>query len=111
MGQSTDAYLFYGIDFGEDHADKMFELMMEHGPYDHGHVVVSKHCSDSAPMFFVCIRWSYYRAYRGYPEEFDPAGLVKLDREWMNTTLRRFCEDHGLPYEEPQWLLASYWET
>lgn len=116
MGQSTDAYIFYGIEFDPDEMNgeetKRFFRDLQEEKYDfhdHDPVVIHSHCSGECPIYFVCIRWSFYRAIRGFSTKFDPKDLADLDHKWMDDTLKQFCEKHGLEYSQPQWTLASDW--
>lgn len=62
------------------------------------------HCSDSYPMHIIAVRGSIKRAYRGDVEEVEtypmPDGVQRL-RDW--------CEERGIEFQEPKWLMVSYW--
>lgn len=122
MGQSTDAYLYFGFDFydaesglgsapewGDDRdwaswayaeklpqetKDKLKELNIE----------IDCHCSGDYPVYFICTKESFTRAWRGYPKE------AKMDAgENAIGRIGHACELLGIEFQEPKWWLASYW--
>ena len=131
MGVSTDAILFYGIDFDEsimenqtDEADDVFSenpegwlakylgcdaedwktrsLFLEATA-----VELVKHCSVDFPMYALAIRGSVTRAYRGYPKQ---VAVESRDTGPWDELLAVACDKLGLlPKARPAWLLVSMW--
>lgn len=113
MGVSTNAILFYGIDLGGEDPDiEDIVYDSEKGEYiDSKFVGVGKHCSGSYPMHYVYIKASRITACRGYPEVIHGGNTKRSSgNPWWDMQIKTFCEEHNLPYEEPRWLLCSYWD-
>lgn len=109
MGQSTDALLYYGFDFlsvEEDHTPEEDELDKWYGTKTHG-CEVDSHCSGDFPVYFVAVKDSRKTAHRGFPKELAPNAL-EIKPEW-DALLRAFCKEAGIEWQEPGWVLASYW--
>lgn len=130
MGQSTDAYLFYGfnlydeeeageVPWGEeaynkvmpDHIDKEGEwplVMIRHytGKDLPDHIKVDYHCCHNAKVWYVCVNKAFHVASRGYAVELSDEEL-KPDPYWYRQ-LKQFCEEAKIPWKEPGWVLASY---
>lgn len=121
MGVTTDAYLYFGFDFYdeengiedpeiEQHIQKMCS---DDGWYDltkdHPHIDVNYHCSHDYPVWFICIEQTLHTAKRGHPVEMDLNKLRHLDASENRAILKTFCDQHGIPWQEPKWILASYW--
>jgi hypothetical protein len=65
----------------------------------HQHIDVS--------VYFVCIKASHLRAWRGHPIQLRP-DFFTVDPLWEDR-LRTFCELMNIEWQEPKWWLASYW--
>ena len=124
MGQSTDAYLFYGIESGEEYTDKreMLETLGllgeddgEDGDYfDHdawlpegmkgeSHWLLNVDAGDYA-IPIICIEDTFMMAYRGSVHKFDE--LPEVDEE-LKKTLTEYAEKLG--WDPPSWMIASMW--
>jgi hypothetical protein len=137
MGVSTNAYLAFGFDLGEEtpeawdgsfdesgyiaekynlvypenkHRDsdevqayynKLFKLEKEFP------VSVVSHCSGDYPMYFLAIKRTVKFARRGYPEQFKPEMLSVTEKEIQS--LKDFCEEQDIEWQEPGWHLFSNW--
>ena len=63
------------------------------------------HCSYDYPMYFLALRGTKVRAWRGSPVQVQtptPSGHPL-------TAMRQFCAHHGIAWEEPQWHIFSLW--
>jgi hypothetical protein len=138
MSTSTDAILFYGIQYedgteftwyeqydsvDEWYAEKM-GLPVPRGEYDEREyekylkarrpilakmgVEVGYHCSAEYPMTYIAITGTETIASRGYPEEIDPKKMIEPPPDQIQK-LRDFIELAGLEWAEPRWWLVSYW--
>lgn len=129
MGQSTDALLFYGfllkeedVPWGDEDPERWLVKQLGLGSpseQDPGYwarkrqaladlaCTIETHCSGEYPMFAVIIKGTRSAAHRGDPVRFSPANLT-IDPQW-DAQLRAFATTFNLPFEEPSWLLASYW--
>lgn len=160
MGQSTDAILCFGVDFGDEHEfpweteEEYFEdwfynlhglstdaLWAEYHAWaeeqggaswrEYEQVCPSwkdalndlyeqrkealkscpiefvRHCSGDYPMWIVAVKGTVRTAYRGRPIEISIDSLT--DCAEMEIRAEAFCAEHGIPFEDPQWLLASDW--
>lgn len=67
---------------------------------------VSMYCSIDSPMYYVCIKEAHYVVNRGDEVEIPDGLAAKI--EW-NQKLKDYCQLLDLPYQEPRWLLVSYW--
>ena len=63
------------------------------------------HCSSDYPMWVVALRDTVQRANRGHPTTPTMREISDADR----AALKGFCEEFGLPWSEPAWVLASDW--
>lgn len=63
------------------------------------------HCSGDYPMWILAVRRTVQRASRGYP--ITPV-VDQIDHGEVQA-LRAFCDETGLPWSEPRWLLCSDW--
>lgn len=136
MGTSTDAYLFFGICWGEeDHvwawnldeegcpkedADEWVDddtWMEENLPGLKDEILLLTHCSDRAPMGLAALAPSWKCAHRGHPERIEPS-FLQIPEEVMTgwlQMLETFCAragyDFALLQQEGQvgWFLASDW--
>lgn len=118
MGVSTNAYLFYGYHLPED-----FEPPEEATELWEGDVLMGSHCSMDCPMWYVYIKGSETRAWRGEPQPVnvrDMAYKAYPSDDWDNK-IRSFAVKYGLPVpgenidldggqaSDLGWWLASYW--
>lgn len=117
MSQSSDALLFYGFpasDYNEHPPEEWYSLSeqwdREKAPFE-----VVKHCSTSAPMFFIAIRYSLRKARRGHPCRVPLSTLIDQQRDTWGHMLNNLVVEELLP--EPiggtrniGWWLASFTE-
>lgn len=64
-------------------------------------LVIHQHVD--APQYILAVSGLSYSASRGYPVEITTNMLVIPKLKAME----KWCNDHGFPYEEPKWWLAS----
>lgn len=138
MSQSTDGILVFGFDVGEENpvgnlfTDEIEEfddlIISESGlPHYDGNntddyreywskikavidacpVDIISHCSGDYPMYIVAVRGTYHNASRGYPEALS-ADAFNVPQEKIDAA-QKWCEDHGVEWQAPSWLLASMW--
>lgn len=117
MGQATDAILYYGFelfgeedhgDYSKDAVDYIIELQDKFWNIDKHGVVIGRHCSYEYPMYYIC---GYrLRAARGYPEEV-PFDIMNDSTKMSDCrkNIETFCKEHNIPFQEPKWMLVSYW--
>lgn len=123
MGQSTDAILIYGVDFGEDppwepfnefENEEELEASKLANPlgylaFNGGHeneIMIESHCSGSAPMYIIGIKDSRHWAWRGNPVK---VASTAVKPEW-DALLAVFFAKHKITAPDtPAWLLASWW--
>ena len=112
MGQSTNAYLFYGIELGDDLSDFLQEEDDTHGEVEQllekagiNGIQVGSHCSGDYPIYYLYTQ--SYMAWRGYSKEVDPASLVVSEEE--TEKLKKAMLVLKRDPVEPKWILASYW--
>jgi hypothetical protein len=129
MGTSTDAIFFWGIAYEEeDHEgwsweERYADTFGLHEPrvedsagratywekkeqlVEACECKVGIHCSGECPFVFVAIKKSIAKARRGYPEEVKS---MTVEPDW-EAKLRDFCERMKMPWQQPRWLLVSYW--
>jgi hypothetical protein len=116
MGQSTDAYLFYGIsaDDEEDIDDIIKTLGFEPGECNDSFEALNQflpdgleqenHCSCDCPIPAICIASTKKWAWRGNPTRFDELPPVDED---LKRILTEYAEKLGWP--APSWMIASMW--
>lgn len=115
MGQSTDAYLFYGIsaDDTEDMDDILKTLGFEPDGGDSFEALNTflpegleqeNHCSCDYPIVAICIASTKKWAWRGNPTRFNK--LPEVD-EKLKQTLTEYAKKLGWP--PPSWIIASMW--
>lgn len=65
-----------------------------------------RHCSGDDPMYIVAVKDSVFTANRVSALVVGVEDLLIPNRifEAFN-----FCEEYGIPFEDPQWLLCSMW--
>src|SRR5215217_6040867 len=124
MGVSTDGILVFGIDLGEelpefleDFEDTWWDFtdsISGETDYkkksefrDNFPIDLVRYCSYEYPMFILDVNGTETTVARGYVEEIVPSDLVvpqgKID------ALKAFCEEYGIEWQEPKWLLCSMW--
>lgn len=64
------------------------------------------HCSEKRMMYILAAAESEHDAFRGNPVALGQQIVAKP--EWREQ-LRTFCERVGIRFEEPEWLLCSFW--
>lgn len=115
MGQSTDAYLFYGI--SADDLEDMDDILKTLGYPDEGGdsfnalnaflpdgLEQENHCSCDYPIPAICIASTKKWAWRGNPTRFDE--LPPVD-EKLKQTLTEYAEKLG--WDPPSWMIVSMW--
>lgn len=136
MGVSTDAILFYGIDFEEGQTvgpedmedgvdwERTYATLSGLPPVPYGAihypkyldkkralvkaagVALDSHCHSDLPIYFVYLVGAYFCNRRG---DCTPVHLnLPCPKEEADAKLKAFCEKMSLPYKEPRWLLVSY---
>jgi len=136
MGVSTNGMLFFGIPYGEEEIsrnsllkdagldrsensdynfDTLYALKMgvDYKSYEQVSEInkksfcdVGEYCSCDCPMYYVYIKVSHYKVYRGDVVEI-PNGLT-ADPAWKYK-IKAYCDLMELPYREPSWFIASLW--
>jgi len=71
-------------------------------------IEVGYHCSGEYPMYYIALKAKHLRAWRGSPKEV-PVDYLAVSAEQIGI-LHAFFEKHDVPWEEPKWRLASYWD-
>lgn len=66
-------------------------------------VLLVSHCRDGYPMWILGIKASWKLEHRGGVTELGQT--IEAEPEWRDT-LKAFCDKAGIPFTEPQWLLA-----
>ena len=70
-----------------------------------GKIGINFHCHGDYPMYFV--HTNTHSASRGYPMEIKPENMELYEDEEI--MLKTFCTIMDIPYQDPKWILASYW--
>jgi hypothetical protein len=131
MGVSTDGILVFGIDLGEEIPDFLEEFegdfdnfldsisgLPQYGEEGHDFtkdrefrdnygVSLTTYCSYEYPMYIIAVNGTETNVNRGYVEEINPEDM-KISQEKIDK-LKSFCEEYGIEWQEPKWLLASMW--
>jgi hypothetical protein len=128
MGVSSDGVLYFGFQVGgeeevpewlEDVEDHDFENFLcekaglpENATWEDRKKVINAcpadlylFCSYEYPMYILGVRGAEYRAYRGDIVEINPESLF-VDPDKIGK-LKIWCEDNGIEWQEPKWLLCS----
>jgi hypothetical protein len=117
MGVSTDAYLFFGFDFcnPEEEGETLIWEDLGYGWEDEWlkelfgdeplKCQIDIHCNSEYPIYFVHVKGRIHRAFRGSPTVIENLDVSEEDIE----NLKEFCKVTGIEYQEPKWILASYW--
>lgn len=130
MSISSDGILFYGFLIDEDKQEELERLFdydetgIEEPEEYYAMKVLNKgkvsyeeyseldkkepceigmHCSYDYPMYYVGIKESELRAWRGYPKKIES---FDINKKW-NQQIKDFCKIMGIEYQEPDWYLAS----
>jgi len=69
---------------------------------------VQIHGAESCCAQAVVVKSSYKSASRGFPEKLSQEFLNSITEEDI-TKLKKFCELMGVEYQEPSWILTSWW--
>lgn len=69
-------------------------------------IEVIVHCSNDYPIYAICVKESYRRAWRG--QVIQIGKTIDADEAW-DRLLRDHCEKLGISYQDPTWELVSYW--
>lgn len=136
MGMSTDAILVFGFDVGEESDDLYPEILKDYEAFEELILTESGlkkwdrncpddyityqqkinqscpieivfHCSSEDIMAIVAIQGTSITANRGYPEIINPE-MFNIDPQKIKNA-KEWCEKHNIKWQEPHWLLASYW--
>lgn len=123
MGVSTNAILFFGFTFSgedeilgeatEEQKEALQAKLNEEDDYfydickNNPNVGVDYHCHSEFPMHYVYHKAFHLVAHRGYEEVVDLGRMTGMVA--MQAQLKAFCEEHGIPWQQPRWTLASYW--
>jgi hypothetical protein len=70
-------------------------------------VTIDTHGSGDAPIYFVAHEKHFERAHRGHSIVIPSGRFQAQDHEIKQ--LFDFCKRMGIPWQEPRWILASYW--
>lgn len=65
------------------------------------------HCSGDYPMYIVAVKGTTVKAWRGEPQEITTE-TFEIDVKHLFAA-QRFCEEHEIPFEDPTWILCSYY--
>lgn len=133
MGVSTDGILVFGFEIGEEGDEPDF-LAEHNGDFEEflhsvsglprwgepGHsfaafrefekgfpIELVSHCSYEYPMYILAVNGTKKKASRGYPEVISPEELIISDEKIE--AFKKFCDDYGIEWQEPKWLLCSMW--
>lgn len=68
-------------------------------------VEVVTHCSIEYPMYFLALRGTAKSANRGSPV----AVTTPTPAAEQIESLRAFCDQHGIKWQEPAWYIFSLW--
>lgn len=73
-------------------------------------VDIEVHCHHEYPMYILTPRAVMsYTASRGSPVEVDFREIRNTITPEIMTAFKQWCDDHGVEWQEPGWLLCSYW--
>lgn len=126
MGVSTDGILVFGIDLGEELPEAFEEFDESDLWWDFTDSISGKksyedrskfreefpvnltsYCSSEYPMYILAVNGTETVVRRGSTEEIDPNDMKVSDEKIA--ALKAFCEEYGIEWKEPKWLLASMW--
>lgn len=110
MGCSPTAYIAFGFSLGEDFEGEEFDLedivseeALAQCPVD---VEYEGHYEYATPII-VLNGYSINASWSGSNQEVTPADLI-VPHEKV-AAAKTWCEDNGVPWEEPKWLLFPYY--
>ena len=119
MGQSTDAYLVYGIEVEEDsYSHAICEALQDERYKEHSEatrefgVEAISHCSHDYPMYIIVSTKLANCAYRGHPKKLDIAALqlVVDEDSYIRDNIDKFFERFGIVNDKKySWILCSDW--
>ena len=69
-------------------------------------VEVIWHCSGEYPMYFLALRGTERKAFRGTPVA---VGIPRQPTKKELKAMAEFCEKHGIEWQNPQWHIFSMW--
>ena len=72
---------------------------------NNGNINIQYHCHHEYPAYYVHI--NHLSASRGYPQKVTPE-FMDIDLKDIKKLIE-FCKKLDIPYQEPQWFLASIW--
>lgn len=70
-------------------------------------LTLSNVCSHSCEQFCLTHDAVQFEARRGRPIDIDPSALVCPPE--VLAQMKAFCERFRIPWQEPKWMLGSYW--
>ena len=109
MGIRASAAVLYGIDFGEWMPSDALSAAAERKRSGVEFTYVSG--EEAEPHCVLFARGSHTSLVYGYDVPvpvLDVATIGEgINAAILRTTLRAFCEKHGLPWQEPRWLIVS----
>ena len=131
MSTSTDAILFFGMVWDEEGIPRGKDDLEEDEDADpiiddidnldrvYAHrkgLDASKlpfefftHCHREAPMLALAVKGTKTRAWRGFPKEINPSGMVGQTLAFKEAELREVCKTLGLKPGKFGWWLVSDW--
>ena len=119
MGQSTDAYLVYGIEIEEDSdSHSICEALQDERYKEHSEatkelgVEVISHRSSDCPLYLVVSKKLKNWSWRGFPRKLDLAALqlVVDEDSSIRDNIDKFCERFEIVNDKKySWILCSDW--
>jgi hypothetical protein len=106
MGMSTDAIAIFGWAYDytiDDELQEKLELLWDSGTGDSA-VMVGRHCCNSEPYFY----FAAHEVLCGRGDIAPLSGLMGADVEAMTKTLKKFCKDNDIEFQEPKFLLLVW---
>jgi len=115
MGVSTNGILCFGFDLGEE-IERPAVFLNNIGTPDEDEkwgddtkdfpVELITHCSGEYPMYIIALKNTHVWANRGYPQVIEELPIINIG---TIVVARRWCEANDIEWQEPKWLLCSYW--
>jgi len=112
MGVSNTAVLAYGIDLGEELPGFLLDAegeQIDWYDFEEGkelEVELIAYCSYDYPMYILAAKGTEINAHRGSVKKLIPEKLI-FDRSVNDEKIRAFCEEYGIEYKQPEWLLNT----
>lgn len=105
MGIHANAYLSFGVDFGEEWpgSEALLEALQE--CHIDAPVEYLSHCSHADPHHILCVPGTCMMAWQGDARRIDPESL-KVSQDDIDTFID-WCKDAGIECGEPSWLMCS----